>query len=282
MMLVLAGACAPGPARGAGASTASNLLDDPLAVFAPAQEIPDTPRAFQPVATSRSALRLTVVHVKVPRESAAAMARTWSLLDEGVVAVDVRSRLSRNGLRIGAGKIDAWPTVKTFIERVPGYRIVLARPMQVPLGFSVALELDQEPRDQTLFVVGFDGVLSGRSFPATRNVLRVEARRLPQYPDELDVVLAPEVRQPSDNWRWVHTGVGVEQVPDQKRWSFAPVSARVRLARDEFLLLSAAEPQSAPASLLGPTMLSSTADGIEYASFLFIRPEAQDVGSGDE
>ena len=223
---------------------------------------------------------LAVLHVLIPQTESAAVEKIWNFLREDALDAETSSRLLRNGIRVGIGHTQWWEPIKAAIEAIDDHRVTFSTPVRVPVGFPLSLELDPEPREQTLFCVGPDGVLSGGTWPDSRNVLRVTY--LPDVSDieKVAVFAVPEVHQQQMGWQWVRTEAGLWEVPRQQRQSFEAAAFSVTLAHGEFAVIAPSE-NSRIFGLLGGAFLTRESEGRHYDSYVFLRPEAKQIGPDD-
>jgi hypothetical protein len=228
----------------------------------------------------RLVYELAVLHVLIPREKEAAMEKVWNFLREDALDAETRLRLGQNGIRVGVGHAQWWDPIKAALDAIEDHRVTFATPIRVPVGFPLSLELDSEPRDQTLFCVGRDGILSGSTWPESRNVLRVAYAPDPRDADRILLQAVPEVHQKRDGWEWVRTESGLWQVPKQSMQSFDAAGFFVTLDPDEFVLI-APSANSGIYGLLGGAFLTRESEGQYYNSYVFLRPEARHVGQHD-
>ena len=251
------------------------------ATAAPAPEVPVLVRAAEPERSSadrRVALDvvLTVLHVQVPGERRAQVGPIWNHLREDVFDSETVVRLRRNGVRVGVGKVQWWDAIQATLDVTEGVRSLALDPVRLPPGFPLALELDQRPREQTLFYVADDGILTGETWPHSRNVLRISHELNRLHPERLRLLVVPEVRQRLDGWRWVRTGSGLAQVPDYHGRTFAAAAFAVDLEPGEFLLVA---PNSAADTygIVGGAFLSNAQDPDKHDSYVFLRADVNHV-----
>ena len=223
---------------------------------------------------------LAVLNVLVPQGREDAMKKIWNFLREDVLDDEVRLRLGHNGLRVGVGHARWWEPIKAALDAIDGHRVTFATSIRVPVGFPLSLELDSEPRAQTLFYVGSDGILSGSTWPDSRNVLRVTYAPDPRDADRILLHAVPEVHQRRDGWEWVRTESGLWQVPRQSMQTFDAAEFVVTLRPGEFALL-APSADSRIYGLLGGAFLTRLCEGQGYNSYVFLRPEVRHVGQHD-
>jgi hypothetical protein len=232
------------------------------------------------VAPPRRAYELAVLHILVPREQEVALEKIWNYLREDVLAADTDLRLRRNGLRVGVGHAQWWEPIRAALESLEGHQVAPTTSLRMPVGLPLALELDSEPRPQTLFCVGVDGFLSGGTWPESRNVLRVTYGPDLQDADRIVLRVIPEVHQKQDGWRWVRTEAGLWQIPRQAMQAFDAAGFTLTLGPGEFALLAPSE-NARVRGLLGDAFLTRASEGRHYCSYIFLRPEARQVGEHD-
>ena len=228
----------------------------------------------------RLVYEMAALHVLVPRTRRADMDKIWNFLREDVIDADTQLRLRRNGLRVGVGHAQWWDPIKAAMDAIEGHKVLMTSPLRVPVGFPLSLELDAEPHDQTLFYVGRDGVLSGGSWPASRNILRISYSPAARQTDHVVLLAVPEVHQKREGWEWIRTEAGLWQVPRQDMQSFDEAGFMLSLDRGEFVMVAPSE-NSGVYGLLGGAFLTREAEGRHYDSYVFIRPEARQIGQND-
>lgn len=229
---------------------------------------------------ARAMMVLGVLSVQIPEKSSAAASRIWEHVREEMLDAETRLRLSDNGFRAGIGHVKHWEPIRAVLDGIAGHKVVQTVPLRVPAGFPLALELDTEPRVQTLFHVGKDGVLRGGTFPSSRNALRVAYGPDVRRAERIRMGICPEVQQKQEGWRWVRTEEGLWQVPRQETNPFEDVTFEVSLARDEFLLIAPSE-SARLRGLIGRAMFTTEFEGTSYFTYVFLRPEVPDVGQRD-
>lgn len=249
--------------------------------------IPEADTAFTLVETDNAAqtpaqpprltYELAALHILIPQGQEAAMEKVWNFLREDVLDAETRMRLRQNGLRVGVGHAQWWEPIKAAMDAIDGHRVMFAAPVRVPIGFPLSLELDFEPREQTLFYVGSDGILSGSTWPDSRNVLRVTYAPDLQDAERVLLLAVPEVHQRRHGWEWVRTEAGLWQVPRQAMQSFSASGFAVTLSPGEFVLVAPSE-NSRVYGLLGRAFLTRECEGRQYSSYVFLRPQARHVG----
>jgi hypothetical protein len=265
---------------------------------APAAEAPTAPASAPPprfVATSNppasaapptesaraaGAIRLDValafLHVQVPSTQREQTRTLWNHLREDVLDADTVLRLERNGIRVGTGSEQWWDAVQAALDAVEGVRTIATDPVHVPPSYPLALELDTAPRDQTLFYAGADGVLTGESWPQSRNVLRVSYELNLEDPERLRLTLVPEVRQKLEGWKWVRSEAGVAKLPNYGGRAFGAAGFRVDLRPGQFLLV-APGPRAGAFGLIGTTFLVQGEEGRPFDSYVFLRADVSHV-----
>jgi len=234
--------------------------------------------------TARRRLRLdvtlNVLHVEVPRAQRNNVGPLWNYLREDVLDQRTVLRLHRNGLRVGVGHAQDWEAVKAALDAADGVRSAVMDPVRLPPNYPFALELDEHPREQTLFFVGDDGVLSGETWPRSRNFLRVSYDLNLTSPQRLRLVLVPEVRQRQEGWRWVRHESGLVQMPEYGGRAFGAAAFAVDLEAGEFLLVAPSE-QADLYGLIGGAFLCRRQDDQLFDSYIFLRSDVNRVAQRD-
>lgn len=218
-------------------------------------------------------LQVSVLHVEVPVESVRSMDKIWSHLRETALDDDTLLRLRRNGFRVGIGNTEWWEPLQEAVNAVQGVIVHAPEPVRSQVGVPTALEMDNGPRDQTLFCVGADGVLNGNTWPASRNVLKLAAMPDAREPDVIRVTLLPEVRQQFAGLRYVQTDSGLAALPREYSHPFDAAGAAIPIRPGEFVVLAPSE-TARVRGLIGTAILAHRNQDAEFVSYLLIRPEA--------
>lgn len=225
-------------------------------------------------------IALTMLHVQTPRAHLARVEKIWSYVREDAISAVEARRLQRNGMRVGIGRDESWAEIQDVLATIPGVRHVALPPVRVPPNYPLALELDREPRTQTLFHVGEDEILTGESWPDSRNVLRISYALDLARVSGVRLMVVPEVRQRREGWKWVVTDAGVAQVPHYAGRAFATAGFTVALSPGEFLVIAPNRDATAY-GLLGGAFLTSEADGQRLDSLVLIRADVSNVARRD-
>ena len=223
---------------------------------------------------------LTVLHVQVPRAAREQAQSLWNHLREDALDSATMLRLRRNGLRVGVGHGRWWDAIKTTLDALDGVRSTSPAPVRLPPDYPLALELDQQPREQTLFYMADDGILTGETWPGSRNVLRLNYGINLERPEQVHLTIVPEVRQRLDGFRWIRNEAGLTQMPNYNGRAFSAASFAVDLEPGEFLLV-APGPQADLYGLVGGVFLGSELDGRAYDSYVFLRADVNHVAYRD-
>ncbi len=236
----------------------------------PGRELQETPLASIPVA-----LDLLVVHVQAPVEELPRTEDIWKLFREDIGSADDRLRLESNGMRAGIGRVEWWDDVRNALESIEGRQAATIGPLRLPLNYPLGLELDTEPHDQTLFVVGDDGVVRGATWPQSRNLLRVMARIDPRRPDEMMISVTPEIRRELEGFEWVRTEMGLQQRRKAESRAFESAAFTATMRVGDYLLL-APSAGGLLEGLLGAAFLTREIDGRKHASLVLLRPRVME------
>lgn len=236
---------------------------------------PTTP-AVSPAALQRD-VRLSVLHVQTPRDQRRRSAKIWAHLQETALDHDTALCLRRNGLRVGIGRAEWWTAVCAELDAIEGRRVHELPTVKLVPGIPLGFELDESPREQTIFVVEPDGVLSGNTWPDSRNSLSATFRIDGKLADRVHVTIVPEVRQRRSGWRWVRTEAGMMQAPEEGGQQFTAAAFTLPLDPGQFGVIAPTE-NADLFGLIGSVFLTTEIEGRRYDSYVFV---SVDVGPGD-
>lgn len=220
---------------------------------------------------------VTLLRVEVPRDQRSALATFWNHVREDTLDLSVRERLQANGLRVGVGQESEWNAVRSALDAVDGVRTVVRDPVRLPPRFPLALELDSAARDQTLFFMASDGVLTGESWPASRNVLRISYDFDQEQPQRLLFLIVPEVRQTQSGWQWTPTPNGLAKQPSYSGRAVAAAGFDVSLAPGEFLVLAPGTEGDVPGMIGRTFFVQEDSEGRVCDSLVFLRADVSHV-----
>ncbi|MGE3181849.1 MAG: hypothetical protein AB7N71_09475 [Phycisphaerae bacterium] len=215
-----------------------------------------------------------VMQVQIPSENRKQAGPLWTFTRENVLDSEVQHRLRENGIRVALARSDWWSKIKEAIDRIEGVRVNELDPIRIPPSFPFLLELDEQPRDQTLFYLNEDGVLDGRTWKQSRNVLRMTYGFQSMTADQIAIEIVPEVRQHSSGLDWVPTPAGVEQKPQAEGMAFAQAGFILPVGTDQTLLIAPNDNAEAY-GILGGALLIEQIAGIKHDRMIFIRPDIQ-------
>lgn len=263
----------PAPEEPPADSSPVSSADNPFLAAPGAQPAPAALRSAPRTAA------LSVVHVKAPARRAPLLEAVWGHLREDLLGSDTYRHLMANGIRVGKGHADEWNAIRAIIDGIPDCRVNMGEPVNLPALFPLDLELDLEPRDQTIFFLDRFGVLSGATWPASRNVLRVAYGFDPQDHLAVQLVVTPQVRQQATGKRWVRTDLGLSQVTTHRGRGYGELAVGVTLREGEFLVLAPNE-RAGLSGLIGRAFMREVVDDEAFDSLIFIRPAIADATSG--
>ncbi len=223
---------------------------------------------------------LTVLKVQVPRAEREHADSLWNHLREDLFDSGTALRLQRNGVRVGVGNAQWWEAVRGTLNAITGIQSISTLPMRLPPNYPLAVELDTAPREQTLFYMAEDGILTGETWPQSRNVLRMSYELDLEHPERIRLMVVPEVRQKLNGWRWVKSVNGLTQLPNYGGRAFGVAGFLVDLEPGEFLLIAPGE-QSKVFGLVGNAFLVCEEDGRRYDSYVFLRADVNHVVQGN-
>jgi hypothetical protein len=248
---------------------------------APPLEFIAGPDSSQPLQaqTTRLDVVLRVLHVQVPHAARDQAATLWNHVREDVLDHETLTRLQQNGVRVGVSHDRWWDAVKATLDAIDGVITITLDPVRLPDDYPLALQLDARPHDQTLFYMADDGILTGETWPMSRNVLRVSCGLNLAQPEHLRVGVVPEVRQRLEGWRWVRREAGLAQIPNYEGRTFAAAGFELDLGPGEFVVVAPGE-RADLFGIVGGAFLVREQDGTRYDSYVFLRADVNRVAYG--
>ncbi|HSW45317.1 MAG TPA: hypothetical protein VLM89_07080 [Phycisphaerae bacterium] len=194
--------------------------------------------------------------------------KIWNPIDEEVLPAETRMMLRNNGLRVGVGKHASWPQIKAALdaEKVE----VITNEQVLQNGVPLNIEINPQPRDQTVFLIRSDGSMPGAFFPQSTTVLRIEYWIPPERPDSVMIELMPEIRLPRTAGQ-SNMAAAALQAPNSGQPSrpLREMITRIRVNADEFLVVGPSRVTQQP-HLVGALLLTEEVDGRKLESMCFI------------
>ncbi len=269
--LLLAGCAGPMPLLTAETPTRpATVKAEPLTYSAAPAATPNAPPPAQ-IET-----RLIVLHVQAPRSARLQVSGVWNQVREDVLDSATAERLNNNGLRVGLGRTERWDAVKAIFDASPNSRVHELPPLRGIPGLPLALDLDRAPRDQTIFYLEQDGILSGDTWPASQKVLRVSFDLDLQERDRVQLAIVPEIRQELPPAVTYTREEGWSGGPRREGRAYGSAAFVVPLDANEFILLAPGE-KADVFGMVGGAFLTDRVAGEPYDSYVFIRAEVNRV-----
>lgn len=235
---------------------------------------PTPTRGIAPAAPSSTVV--AVLHVQIPAHDAASASNVWTHFNESRIDEEHARRLRANGIRVGVAHVSAFEPVRELLNTFARQRVSQTAPVNVPAGYPMLLEMDTEPRDQTIFCVAGDGLLSGGTWAASRSVIRLSYVPQSRESRRVRFVATPEIHQRAEGYRWVRTEAGEMQTANERCTVFTAATIELLLSADEFVLIAPSETIGV-SGLIGGAVLTQQVEGETYHSYLFLRPEVANV-----
>lgn len=232
-----------------------------------------------PLPSDRMIVELHMMLVQVPFEGRKLAEKVWNHVRENALPSEQSLLLRRNGVRVGVGHEQWWDAVKAALDAVEGTQVNLPDPVRIPPNYPLALELDSEPHDQTLFFMDYDGILTGSTWLQGRNVLRVSYVLDARGEDRVLLSAVPEVRQRQTGLRWIRTEAGLWQVPRFGGRAFPAAGFSVGLEPGEFVLIAPSD-KAGLFGLVGGAFLTEEKDGQRLDAYVFLRPVVKHDDAG--
>lgn len=230
------------------------------------------PEELQSRGIPRFELQVRVLLVRIPKSQRADAERVWTYLREDVLDAELHRRLRENGIRVGLTRREWWDSIRSVLDGVTGRMVQEPAPVRLPPGFPLSLDLDESARDQTLFYLNEDRVLTGRSWPESRNSLRLTATLDSGQRGRLRLEVCPEVKTRSSGFDWIQSLQGAAPSGRATGMLFQEASFYMPLTSDDILLLAPNE-KADTFGIIGGAFLTDDTQGVAYDRYIFIRPD---------
>jgi hypothetical protein len=259
---------------------------EPPVPDAPARELRVADTGFTPTRAStatvavrppesRIDVSLRVLNVQIPRAQRTQAATIWDQLREDIADSATRQRLYRNGIRVGLGRTERWDAIQQAVDAIDGHRSYQLPPLRALPGVPLLLELDREPKDQTIFYVEHDGILSGDTWPASQRMLRITYGFHPFDLKQVLLNIVPEIHRRIDS-QLSYTDGGWTAGPERQGRAYGAAGFGVPLGPDEFVLLAPGE-KADVIGLVGGAFLTDKSEDQAYDSYVFLRVDVNHV-----
>lgn len=217
-------------------------------------------------------VQFIILHVQTPRAARDQLNRVWDLVREDSVDSETAVRLYSNGVRMGVGQIARWDAIKDIFNATEKSRVYELPPMHNPPGVPLGLHLDATPRDQTIFFLDDDGILTGDTWPASQKVLRLTYEPDPLQRDSVRLMVVPEIRQELPPALTYTTTEGWATGRRREGRAYGSAAFEIPLSTEEFVMVGPGE-KADVFGMVGGAFLTGLVNDERYDTFVFIRAE---------
>jgi len=221
----------------------------PLSPAPMAQSTPQAPAGSTAGANSALLPRVTVFMITLPLGTFSKNDQIWSQLNEDAIDSKTAVLMAQNGLRAATGAVGRWAGISKLLLDTPG-AMYYPSVLQTDGRTSIPVITRQNALDQTVVSVDRDHQLQGRWYEKCDNGFRLAmkgSRPKAGSPAELQLQLAPIVSL--GNVQVVRSGMGVTSSNISSEESFEDLRMAASLTADQFLVISAMNPQSSTFSV---------------------------------
>ena len=196
--------------------------------------------------------------------------KIWNHVDEMRLESDLVARLARNGIRVGATPENAWPAIRTVLDRADAR---LRQEQMLPQGNApLVIKLGAVEEGEAIFRYDRDNRLVGKTFPGGTKQLTLDYSFHPELGGNTNVRLALEVRHDLGTMTWERREGVIRQVPTVDRHVFEDLVAVLTLHPGESLIIGPSE-QAGNDYLPGSRFFAYQQAGAQYETLLCIIPQ---------
>lgn len=215
-------------------------------------------------------LAFDVLRVELPIDGTRNSRKVWNHVDELRLDADLAARLARNGLRVGAASTGSWPAIRAVLD-AGGARTQKDQMLPQP-GAPLAIECNSIGESESIFSIGRDNRLVGKTFPAGQKIIHLDYEFHTQLGGCTDVQVSLEVRHDRGEMTWKRRDGVIRQAPAYDRHVFEDLTALLTLKPGEFLVVGASD-QADNEYLVGSRFLIHAASGEKTETLLFVTPQ---------
>lgn len=180
-------------------------------------------------------LRFDVLQVELPIDDIRHARKIWNHVDEFRVDPELTVLLARNGLRIGAVSLDAWPAIQAIFQAANAE----VRDSEQIIGTNVPLRIDlgtiRDP--ETIFSYNRNGRLTGRTVVGGTKLVQLDYSYHPELGGCTQVRLTFLIEHDLGASDWEERGGVYVEVPTIERYRFDDMSVGLTLNPNEFLVV---------------------------------------------
>lgn len=219
-----------------------------------------------------------ILRIRVPQGTFSSSGKVWNHLQTDFLPAETSQLLHRNGLRIARAGPDAWPPIRALLDTEPRVENAQSR-LTMSNGLPLLLELDQQPKDQILFLYRRDGTLAGAPWQSSTNLLHIDYGLAPSGADSVLLQVAPELRLDSPA---AQAPRGMEtwkpSVNPPRSRVLSDLAFRVELAPGDFLAIGPSSATRELPYIMGSLLLCEEILGEKYESMYLITPTLAHAG----
>jgi hypothetical protein len=219
----------------------------------------------------RLVVTVKVTNIEVPIGTASGSEEIWSYLDEEPLQAVRSANLGRNGLRVGLGRLSAWPDLARIFKRMTGRSPKQNMVAAIP-GSPLPIILKEHQDPQTIFTFHDDRTLSGCDYPPGDYLLAMVFTLDEDDPSKILLTAMPQVRTTQRRTHFVigEDGPGVVAYPEIL--PFPQLTFRLRIPAESFLVIGPGANARNPTSV-GHHFLVKKKQGVEFETLLMLNPE---------
>lgn len=229
---------------------------------------PDNSPAVRPDA--QYYVRYDVLRVEVPVGTVSKNETLWNHVDESIIPFAVSRRLRVNGFRLGITDAVVWPAIKAFLDSAGAAQAMQAGLSQTDL-LPFAIQVDQLPRDHTVFFIGRDDKLRGSKFADSVLLFRVRHAFDPDSMSEFQLSFVPEVRRANPRTVLSATESGLRETPVYEGKVFGELRADIEASEHSIVVIGPSE-RAGRKFLIGTQFLCGDRNGIRFERIFFVTP----------
>ena len=216
-------------------------------------------------------IRLRMITIEVPLGTVSDSEELWSYLDEEPVQAAYAAALGRNGVRIGAGRFEAWADIAKIFTRLTGRKVKERSLLTLPADpFSIILKPRQGSK--TIFTSNEDDTLSGADYPPGDYLMAFSFTLDEDDPSRVIASAVPQVRSTQHKPTLVNSPAGPMIVHKPSLYPFRSMQFQLALESKDFIVIGPGI-ESRRKSSVGHHFFVKTNEGVEFETVFVVLPE---------
>jgi hypothetical protein len=227
---------------------------------------PNAPR--DPAAPQQIIFQVDIYQLSVPLGTYSENEEFWKRVDEQCVRPMTYDVLRRNGIRVGQAPLSELEFFKKFMDVKP---LMEKLSTTSPKAQNIELELKKELPEQDIWQYDFQGMLSGKSYDGSTNIINMSFEPTPRMPGCIRLSLCPVVRATKKHLEYtqLNNDTEIQYVNSQKLFD---LNLQTDIPEGRFFIVTPSSPEGRLSTSVGHAFLTKDGHTEPLEQILLIIP----------